>query len=519
MNWPNFDFDKAHRQRFSDAVRTNVDLENRRPSACRSLLSDFQNIKSKKRKSREENLVQQSSVSSHEAFQGFISAIPSSRNFSQTSDQANQETVPPMSPVLVNGFLRNPSSPASSSALSKDLDTKATVMLTPSRIPGLSNPDIFSSQGPGCPLITSSPKAALASSCSKMPFTPALSPIFPSIKPGGVYEKRNSEISLENGNCAHFLSENLRKLENHSSFCSDKEASAGECSKSEKDGAGNKAAFRSSSPAVQESTHSSASSSTLLETLPPSQSQYGKSQESKSFSDISERYFSSQSENNATGKAIKIRHTFSDNDVFQGHPSDSSDLPSSSALGNRSRDSFLDLTIHETEPNDSTFEAEESQPMQAADFGMADFEETTEELMQQKQTRLSKLAEALKKRVLISSSDLAIWKCERRKQQPAREVTLVSVTEQWGICWSVVKSSKDSTTAQIIDSEPVKKLVEVVPVNIRSPERGSVGENEDGCSHDSSSEKSSQETYVLYHPLSKLNTLLGEVFIAPRYYR
>ncbi|VDN33552.1 unnamed protein product, partial [Gongylonema pulchrum] len=267
--------------------------------------------------------------------------------------------------------------------------------------------------------------------------------------------------------------------------------------------------------AIPEDRVSLSSSSTLLETLPPSPSQFGKSQDGRYFSDISERCVASQPEGFESEKVITVRRARSDSDVFQ-------DSPSVSTSGDQLNDSLLDVTIHETqEPNDSACEAGgPDQSANVAPLTAGDLWETAEGEAgagQKHHHRLSRLAEALKKRMAIKCSDLAMWKREPQSQQPVHKITLSSVTEQWGICWSMGRCMADLADVHIIDSEPLRKL-EVISAKSKNHKENE-NESTEAATSSQHSEHMLPDVYTLYHPLPKLNIQIGEVFLAPRYYR
>ncbi|VDM96349.1 unnamed protein product [Thelazia callipaeda] len=245
------------------------------------------------------------------------------------------------------------------------------------------------------------------------------------------------------------------------------------------------------------SNHFSNTSSTLLETFPS----FEDNDDDERLSDIS--IFSSRPLSEKSNSQVPSE---SDSDIFREHNDDVDD--SETVCGN---DSIGDLLIHEVEPDDANVGDEilaESIPSTTA---LQSRKNDSEEVPFHKPChRLSKLAETLRKRMLLSSSDLAMWKCENPKEQPVKKVAVASTIIQWGIYWTLLKSVEDSGTTHTFDSQPMRKSSHARSIEHTDKQSGG------NISQELFSE---QEVFFLYQPLSKLNTPAGEFILAPRYYR
>ncbi|VDO27981.1 unnamed protein product [Onchocerca flexuosa] len=509
MEWPKFDFAKcshSQRHRLSSVGKSSCGLKKNRSKVFRSLTVDFENIKSRKKENLTEgNTVQNESIITlHQQMSPNRNPLICAQgNSFQMNRKVNAERVPPLSPILVNGFLKDSIAHLPKALKNSNLD--AAEILT-SRCTDSINPILYCED----PIILESPGLIFTPSDSKQLLLSSESLTF---------SLQRSKVVPRNKNFAS-------QSENSTFFVTVAEESDNLNSNYKK--SGKKASYRlklhaSSSIATPTSTQSLNSSLTSLETLPPSQIEY------KSLN----RTDTSPNLNFESDKSITMQHKRSDGDVSQNHTVYVDDSESVADTDEQSRDCFFDITINEIESNDSIFETKETNDSafetklfvqsKSSPAGnqskIYDFYDEIDEASHQKQYhRLSKLAETLKKRLLISSSDLAMWKCEKPKQHQARRVTVISSAEQWGFCWTLVKNVNDSRTAHIVDSEPMKKTMDVVCRN-RSLKEKNAGDGQEGRDCHDSLQQTSEKTFILYQPLSKLNTSLGEFILSPRYYR
>ncbi|KAM3719473.1 Translation initiation factor [Dirofilaria immitis] len=381
-------------------------------------------------------------------------------------EKISTKRIPPLSPILVNGFLKNPA--AHSSILLKDSNSNIAEFLASSRCRDSINP--VASKGP----------------------VTLESPEFIFIPP------HSKQLLLSDESLTSSLQRSKVIPRNQNFLVSIPRAST--------------------------------NSPTSPEFLPLSQIDYQDLNENETFSNLD---FVNSSLNFESDKSIMTQHSRSDNEIFQNHIICIDDSESVATTSEQSRDCFVDITIHEMEPSDLIFETKEANDLALEtkvfvqstsslagnQSKIDDFHNENDEAIYQKQYyRLSKLAETLKKRLFIGSSDLAMWKCEKLKQNPAKRVTVISSVEQWGFCWTLVKNVNDSRTAHIMDSEPMKKTIDVLSRNNSQKRRKTDDGRENDCCHDSS-EQTSEKNFFFYRPLSKLNTCLGEFVLSPRYYR
>ncbi|EJW85149.1 hypothetical protein WUBG_03940 [Wuchereria bancrofti] len=507
MEWPKFDFAKcSHIQssRLSNVGKSNWDLKRSRFKICRSLTVDFENIKSRKK----ENSTKGNTVQNESLITLHQQTLPNS-NLATCSrrdlSQINTKGIPPLSPILVNGFLKNPTTYSSTPL--KDSNSNVEKMLISSKRINLMNPLVTSSISHyEAPIILESPEPAFT-----LPYA--------------------EHLLLSDGN----LTSSLHRLEvipqsptftsqskSHTSFVvvtKEFDDLNSKCKKSDKKA--NYSPKLHTFPSITASTnlHCSDSSPTSLETLPSSEIDYKSLNKNKSFSnfDFLDSQLSLESD-----KSITLQHTRSDDDIFQNHTVSVDDSGSGVTTSEQSHDRFFDVTIHEIEPNDPDLETKLTAQNTSSitnQLKTYDFESENSETTHQKQHhRLSKLAETLKKRLFIASSDLVMWKCEEPNQHPVRRVTIISNVEQWGFCWTLVKNANNSEIAHIVDSKPMKKITDM-PYRNRIQKDTNVDDNQEDRRYHDSLQRTSQEIFSIYQPLSKLNTSLGEFILSPRYYR
>lgn len=492
MEWPKFDFAKcSHNQTqlLSSAGKSNCGSKKSRSKVCHS---DFENIKSRKKESSTKgSTVQDESIIilHQQMLPKSNSPTRSQGDPFQTNRKINTERIPPLSPVLVNGFLKNPT--VYSPIPPKDSNSHSEELLTSSRCVDSSISNCEDLITP-TPIFTPPPVKQLLLSGESPIFSLRGLKVVPRSQTFANQSQIGTSVTVVEE------SDNMNSICNYSPKL-----------------------HESPSTAASISTHALDSSLTSLETLPPSQIDHKTLNKNKSFPNLDLMNSSLSFETDKS--IITIRHTRSDSDVFQNHTKCVDDSGSVTTTSEQSRDCFIDVAIHEIEPNDPNFETklsvQSTSSPTANQSKIYDFQEENGEGIQQKQYhRLSKLAETLKKRLFISSSDLAMWKCEESKQHPVRQVTVISSVEQWGFCWTLVKNVSDSETAHIVDSEPMKKNTDVLTRNRSQKRRNAVDERQDRRCHDSP-QQNSEETFSLYQPLSKLNTSLGEFVLSPRYYR
>ncbi|VDN82202.1 unnamed protein product [Brugia pahangi] len=506
MEWPKFDFPKcSHMQssRLSNVGRSSWGLKRSRFKICRSLTVDFENIKCKKKENstKEYTVQNESFITLHQ--QMLPNSNPPSCSRRDLS-QINLKGIPPLSPILVNGFLKNPT--AYSPTPLRDSNSNIGTMLISSKRIDLENPVVTSNSHCETAIILESSESAFTLPCAK-------------------------QLLLSDGS----LTSSLQKLEvipRNPTFTSQSKSRTSfvavmkesdslnwKCKKSGKEA--NYSPKLHTFPSITSSTnlHCSGSSPMSLETLPTSEIGYKKLNENKSFSNLD---FLDSQLSLESDKSLTLRHTRSDDDVFQNHTVSVDDSGSGVSTSEQSRDCFFDVTIHEIEPNDSDHEtkliAEDTSSI-TNQLKLYDFQGGNSEAIHQKQyQRLSKLAETLKKRLFIASSDLVMWKCEEPNQHPVKRVTVISGVEQWGFCWTLVKNANDSEISHIVDSKPMKKSADMLYRN-RIQEDTSADDNQEDRRYHDSLQRTSRETFSIYQPLSKLNTSLGEFILSPRYYR
>uniref|UniRef100_A0AAF5PWR9 Uncharacterized protein n=1 Tax=Wuchereria bancrofti TaxID=6293 RepID=A0AAF5PWR9_WUCBA len=161
MEWPKFDFAKcSHIQssRLSNVGKSNWDLKRSRFKICRSLTVDFENIKSRKKEnSTKGNTVQNESlITLHQQMLPNSNLATCSR---RDLSQINTKGIPPLSPILVNGFLKNPTTYSSTPL--KDSNSNVEKMLISSKRINLMNPLVTSSISHyEAPIILESPEPA-----------------------------------------------------------------------------------------------------------------------------------------------------------------------------------------------------------------------------------------------------------------------------------------------------------------------------------------------------------------------
>ncbi|VDO41761.1 unnamed protein product [Brugia timori] len=446
MEWPKFDFPKcSHIQssRLSNVGRSSWGLKRSRFKICRSLTVDFENIKCKKKENSTKGYTVQneSFITLHQ--QMLPNSNPPSCSRRDLS-QINAKGIPPLSPILVNGFLKNPT--AYSPTPLRDSNSNIGTMLISSKRIDLVNPVVTSNSHCETPIILESSEPAFTLPCAK-------------------------QLLLSDGS----LTSSLQKLEvipRNPTFTSQSKS-------------------RTSFVAVMKESDSlnwkckksgkEANYSPKLHTFP-------------SITSSTNLYCSDSQLSLESDKSLTLRHTRSDDDVFQNHTVSVDDSGSGVSTSEQSRDCFFDVTIHEIEPNDSDHEtkliAEDTSPI-TNQLKLYDFQGGNSEAIHQKQyQRLSKLAETLKKRLFIASSDLVMWKCEEPNQHPVRRVTVIS------------------------DSKPMKKSADMLCRN-RIQEDTSADDNQEDRRYHDSLQRTSRKTFSIYQPLSKLNTSLGEFILSP----
>lgn len=481
MEWPKFDFAKRsliRSQQLSDVGKAN--LKRSRRKVYRSLVANLDIKSRKKGNSTKENI-----TILHQQ------VLPNSLICSQVNPfqlKTNTEKVPPLSPILVNGFLKNPTA-CSATCLKRSSshleETFTSLKCTGSLAIGTShytNPIALESI-----VIPLDSKQSLLSSESPTSFLQ-----------GSKATQESRTFGNQSQITASFIT--IEEESNHlKSKCRNNSKKA------------NQSPNLHGSPSTAASTglHSLEGFLTSLETLPPSQI-HCKNLNNESFPKLD---FISSQLSSESDESIMIQDTRSDSDVFQTYTVCVDDSESFTTRSEQSRDFFLDVTIHEIEPND----LQNTSSLVTNQLKIYDLQEESSETTQYQRQyhRLSKLAEILKKRLFISSSDLVMWKCEEPKQHPIRKVTLISSVEQWGFCCTLVKNVGNLGTAHLMDSEPMKKIVDAISRNKSEKARNPSDDEEDPRCHDSSPE----ETFFLYQPLSKLNTSSGEFILSPRYYR
>ncbi|CAG9535624.1 unnamed protein product [Cercopithifilaria johnstoni] len=506
MEWPKFDFAKrshVRSRRLSSAGKSNSGLRKSYPNVCRSLTADFENIKFRKKESLTKgNTAQNESIVTlrQQALQNSSSPIRSQRNPFQMNGKMNKERIPPLSPILVNGFLKNPTTYLSTPL--RRSSSNLEEMLTSLRYTSSINPVGTSISYCESPIARESPEPLLTPPYAKQLLLSDGNPTF-SLQRSVVTQRSQT---FDNQSQVSSFVTIAEKSNNLSSKCRKNGKKVNHSTKLR--------AFPSIAASI--SAHSLDSSLTSVETLPPSQTDCKNLNKDENFPKLD---FISSQLSFESGESITTRHTGSDSDVFQTHTVCVDDSDSVTTTSEKSRDCFLDITIHEIEPSDPSFERElfvQNTSSATNQLKIYDLQEENDETPHQKQYhRLSKLAETLKKRLFISSSDLVMWKCEEPKQQPIRQVAVISNVEQWGFCWTLVKDVSDFETAHIVDSEPMKKITDVMSRNRSEKARNTNDDNEGQRCHDSPS----QETFFLYQPLSKLSTSTGEFILSPRYYR
>ncbi|VDK69323.1 unnamed protein product [Litomosoides sigmodontis] len=459
MDWPKFDFAKRsyvqRSQRLSNVKKSNFGTKKSHPKVCRSVVTDFENVKpGKKESSTRKNTAGRESTRAL-----YQQVLPSNRSptylqgdSSQMKEKVKRERIPPLSPILINGFLKNPK--ACSTEPLEEANTSSTNLVAAS---------ISHCEGPHS-------KQMLLSG-----------------------ETRGTSFSNQSQ-----LGKAFATTE-QSDNCSLKCGGNSNCSLK----------LHASPLIAATSVHSLNSSQMSLETLPPSQVDCEDVNENESFPKLG---FISSQLSLESDESITMRHAPSDSDVFQTHTG-CVDEPESVTTGSeQSRDCFLDVTIHDIEPAYETELFPQNTLLSVGnELTVYDLQKESSETAHQKQShRLSKLAETLKKRLFISSSDLAMWKCEEPKQHPIRQITVTSSVQQWGFCWTLARSVGDLEVAHIVDSEPMKKTVHMT----------TSGEGVGKTKGESDDEGSSSDAiFALYQPLSKLSTSSGEFILSPRYYR
>ncbi|EFO26592.2 hypothetical protein LOAG_01896 [Loa loa] len=493
MEWPKFDFAKysyIQSQRLSSARKSNCGLKKNRSKTCRSLAPDFENI-TKKRSSTKRNIVQNESIITlHQQISPNSNPSTCARDLFQMNRKINTEKIPPLSPILINGFLKNAT--AYSPAPLKDSNLNVKEMLISMRTDSV---NLVATNTSHCedPIILESPE-------------PVFIPLHFSLQRSKVIP-RNQTFT------------NQSKLS--TSFATAAKESGNLNSKCWKNGKTNHSPklHASSKTAVSISAHSLDNSLISLETLPLFEIHRKSLHKNENSPNLN---FINSQLSTETDESITIRHTRSNSDVLQNHTVCIDDSESVATKDEHSHDCFLDV-IHEIEPNNPDFETKVfvqsiSSPAtnQLKIYG---FQNESVEVIHQKQYhRLSKLAETLKKRLFIGSSDLVMWKCEEPKQHPVRQVTMISKVEQWGFCWTLVKNISDSEIAHIVDSEPMKRTAKVLS-RYRNQRERNVGDDQESRRRYVLSQRTSEGTFCLYQPLSKLNTSSGEFILSPRYYR
>uniref|UniRef100_A0A0R3RSD8 DNA replication ATP-dependent helicase/nuclease n=1 Tax=Elaeophora elaphi TaxID=1147741 RepID=A0A0R3RSD8_9BILA len=491
MEWPKFDFVKrSHRL---SARKSNASFKKGRPQVCRSLVVDFENVKCRKKGSS----TKENSAQNHQqVLPNSDSLICLQGNPFQMNGKINIEKIPPLSPILVKGFLKNPV--ACPSMPLKESNSNLEEMLTSSRHIHSINLASGSISRHEDPIVLESLEPIFTSPHSDGSST--------SVLQSAKVTQRNQTFGSQSQITASFVavaegSDNLNS----------------KCRKGDKN-ASHSPKLRASPFIASTSADSFDSHLSYLETLPPSQIDCKNLDKNESLPDLD---FISSQQSSESNEPITIRHARSDNDVLQTHTVCVDDSESFTSGSEHSRDCFLDVTIHEIEPNDLALETapllQNTSSSITNQLGIRDLREENDETTHQKQYhRLSKLAEALKKRLFISSSDLAMWKCEEPKQQPIRQIAVISSVEQWGFCWTLVKNVSSFETAQIVDSEPMKKTIDV---RSRSGKARNASNDEKAHRQHDLSQGTSEGTFFLYQPLLKLNTSSGEFILSPRYYR
>uniref|UniRef100_A0A5S6PVN3 Uncharacterized protein n=1 Tax=Brugia malayi TaxID=6279 RepID=A0A5S6PVN3_BRUMA len=167
MEWPKFDFPKcSHIQssRLSNVGRSSWGLKRSRFKICRSLTVDFENIKCKKKENSTKGYTVQneSFITLHQ--QMLPNSNPPSCSRRDLS-QINAKGIPPLSPILVNGFLKNPT--AYSPTPLRDSNSNIGTMLISSKRIDLVNPVVTSNSHCETPIILESSEPAFTLPCAK----------------------------------------------------------------------------------------------------------------------------------------------------------------------------------------------------------------------------------------------------------------------------------------------------------------------------------------------------------------
>uniref|UniRef100_A0A915Q6Y7 Uncharacterized protein n=1 Tax=Setaria digitata TaxID=48799 RepID=A0A915Q6Y7_9BILA len=501
MEWPKFDFVKcsySQRRQLPDNGKSNCGLKKGRRKAYRSFVTDFENINSVKEEGSagKKTVQNRSTVTLHQH-------TGSKKDSFQVDEKLNTKRIPPLSPVLVNGFLRNP--------LAYSLENSNSNMaeiLTSAKCTSLLNP---------VPVNILQCRSSTTPEFSKSIFTPSHSKklLLSDINP--IFSSRRSEVISEGHDFGNFLGTSdssiiaLKKFEDLTE-CAD--ICDLKCRGNNKANHDTKL-LPPSRTVTSRNIHSSTSSLIFPETPSSSERDRKHLNRNENSPNLTSSPLAYLSDTPSTVQDVR-----SCSDALQNHSLCVDDSGSVFTAGEQSLDCFSDVTIHEVEASDLDFESMKSTSSPSGNrLKIYDIQDENDEMIYQRpHHRLSKLAETLKRRMLIGSSDLAMWKCEKPKQRPVRQVTVTSSAEQWGLCWTLIKNVNGSETVHVIDSEPIKRAV-VQFSRKRSLERNA-NDGQQGCTPlDSSQQTSNEGIFNLYQPLSKLTTFSGEFILAPRYYR
>lgn len=496
MEWPKFDFamdSQFQSHRLSSRVKWACGMRKRRSKTC-SLAVNFENIKSGRRSSEKLNTVQKGNVTLHQQILRNSSPPACSSPF-QMKRSLSTARVPPLSPILVSGFLENPI--AKSPMLLRDPNLNADKMLILSR--HINPVNLLAASICQC-------NDTINNESSELLFTAPNSAQSFLSGPNSASLMQGSAVASRNGTSASQPKSNtfvtsVKECDNSNSKTRKNPKKAHKCPK-----------LHESRPAAgSASVYLGGSWETSFEVLPSGIDC------KRSFPEID--FMNSQFTINSN-KSITVRKT--PIDVSQSHTVCVDDCGSICSTGEQSTDCFLDVTIHEIQPSDPDFNNElfvqSTSPSEANQLSICNFQDGNDEIPHQKQYyRLSKLAETLKKRLFISSSDLVMWKCEDLKQNPVEQVTVVSNVVQWGFCWTLAKNISDSKIIHIVDSEPMKRTTDVHFKDKNKAKRNSGDKESRRCNN--SEHQTSEETFSLYQPISKLTTSSGEFILSPRYYR